>query len=56
LIENKVNPILHKSKTLESREKVPSMVLPSTFWGRDKLPKIINMNSPFQYNLFWQAN
>ena len=38
----------HKTRTLESGEKVPSMVLSSGFKWKDKLPEINNVNLSLQ--------
>jgi hypothetical protein len=48
LLENTADQMPHKSRTLQSGEKVPSMVLPSAFRWRDKLPEINIVNSSFQ--------
>jgi len=47
LVENEVDTMPHKTITLKSREKVPSMVLPFGFHWKNKLPEINNINSTF---------
>jgi hypothetical protein len=48
LLDNSADQMPHKSRTLQSGEKVPSMVLPSAFRWRDTLPEINSVNSSFQ--------
>ena len=45
LIESDVDKMPHKTRTLESGEKVPSMVLPSAFRWSDQLQKINESNA-----------
>ena len=45
LIQSDADRMLHKTKTLESGEKVPSMVLPSAFQWSDQLEKINESNA-----------
>ena len=44
LIKNEADRMPHKSRTLESREKVPAMVLPSAFQWSDQMEEINDMN------------
>jgi len=48
LLENTADQMPHKSKKLESGEKVPSMFLPLAFRWKDTLPEINSVNSTFQ--------
>ena len=45
LIQSDADRMPHKTRTLESGEKVPSMVLPSTFRWSDQLEKINDSNA-----------
>lgn len=45
LIASEADQMPHKSRTLESGEKVPAMVLPSAFRWSDQLPKINEANA-----------
>ena len=47
LIENDADKMPHKSRTLEIGEKVPAMVLPSSFRWSDQLPAINEVNARF---------
>ena len=47
LIENEADRMPHKSRTLESVEKVPAMVLPSTFQWSDQMQEINDVNKSF---------
>ena len=48
LVEKDADPMPHKSRTLDSGERVPSMVLPSAFCWKEKLPEINDVNSLLQ--------
>ena len=47
LLEASADQMPHKSHTVASGEKVPSMVLPSAFQWKDNLPEINIVNSSF---------
>ena len=47
LIENDADKMPHKSRTLETGEKVSAMVLPSSFCWSDRLPAINEVNARF---------
>ena len=47
LLENTADHMPHKSRTLESGEKVVSMCLPSSFHWSDTLPEINEVNAQF---------
>ena len=47
LIKNEAKRMPHKSRRLESGEKVPAMVLPSTFQWSDQMQEINDVNESF---------
>ena len=47
LIENEADRMPHKSRTLDSGEKVPAMVLPSAFQWSDQIQEINDVNASF---------
>ena len=47
LIKNEADRMPHKSRTLESGEKVPAMVFPSTFQWSDQMEEINDVNESF---------
>ena len=49
LIESDADKMPHKTRTLESGEKVPSMVLPSAFRWSDQLQKINESNAMLDF-------